>query len=198
MVFEKAWNLVKDVDFKLPQIMNGPPSYSDKDAILAFRGSKIPNWHNYLHPFSNDPMIDARTGDRFGVDSEKGYKTSNYFEMGGPKDDFYNDKFQSSVEYDHITGEYIPTGKALLDEAKFKDMVREGIITVPPRMDYDIGDFTDSQQDFEDSFIQPASGKSELLYELERASLVRALMDAGITDKKIIEMALDKTWGEDA
>lgn len=194
MIFEKAWNLVKDVDFKLPKITDGPPTYTDKDAILAFRGSKIPNWHSYLHPFSNDPMIDARTGDRFGIDSEKGYKTSNYFEMGGPKDDFYNDEFQSSVEYDPFTGEYIPTMRALFDEAKFKDMVREGIITVPPRMDYDIGDFTDSQQDFEDAFfLEPTSGKTELLDEIERASLVRALMNAGITDKEIMEMALDET-----
>ena len=193
MIFEKAWDLVKDVDFKLPKATDGPPTYTDKDAQLAFRGSRIPHWYNYLHPFSNDPMINPRTGDRFGVDSERGYETSNYRGMGGPKEDFYNDEFQSSVEYDPLTGEYIPTMRALMDAAKFKKDVKEGKIIVPPKMDYDIGDFTDSQRDFTESFfLQPASGKTELLDEIERASLVRAIMNAGITDKEIMETALDE------
>ena len=82
-----------------------------------------------------------------------------------------------------------------MDAAKFKKDVKEGKIIVPPKMDYDIGDFTDSQRDFTDSFFfQPSSGKTEVLDEIERASLVRAIMDAGITDKEIMEMALDETF----
>ena len=193
MVFDMAWDLVKDVDFKLPKPTDGPPTYTDKDAQLAFRGSRIPHWYYYLHPFSDDPMINPRTGDRFGIDSERGYETSNYRGMGGPKEDFYNDEFQSTVEYDPLTGEYIPTMRALMDAAKFKKDVKEGKIIVPPRMDYEIGDFTDSQRDFTSGhFIEPASGKDDLLNELERASLVRAIMDAGITDREILEIALDE------
>ena len=80
-----------------------------------------------------------------------------------------------------------------MDAAKFKKDVKEGKIIVPPKMDYDIGDFTDSQRDFTESFfLQPASGKTEVLDEIERASLVRAIMNAGITDKEIMETALDE------
>ena len=191
--FNRAWDLVKDVDFKLPKATDGPPTYTDKDAQLAFRGSRIPHWSNYLQPFSDDPMINPRTGDRFGIDSERGYETSNYRGMGGPKEDFYNDEFRSSVEYDPLTDEYIPTMRALLDAAKFRKDVKEGKIIVPPKMDYEIGDFTDSQRDFTSGgFIEPASGKDDLLNELERASLVRAIRDAGITDRETLETALDE------
>ena len=82
-----------------------------------------------------------------------------------------------------------------MDAAKFKKDVREGKIIVPPKMDYEIGDFTDSQRDFTSGhFIDPTSGKDELLAELDRASMVRAIMDAGITDREILETALDEAW----
>ena len=194
MIFEKAWDVAKDVDFRIPKVNERPPSYTDLDANLAFRGSRIPHWYDYHQPFSEDPMVNPRTGDRYGIDSERGYETSNYREMGGPKEDFFNDEFESSVEYDPFSGEYIPTWRALMDAAKFKKDVREGKIIVPPKMDYEIGDFTDSQRDFTSGsvFTEPASGKDDLLNELERASLVRAIMDAGITDREILETALDE------
>ena len=187
MVFEQAWNIVKDVDFRIPKPTGKPPSYTDEDANLAFRGSKIPNWFDRLHPFSDDPMINPRTGDRFGVDSDKGDKTSYYYGRGGPEDES-----PSSVEYNPVTEEYEPTWRALMDASRFKRDVREGKIVVPPKRDYAIGDFTDSQRDFESSWIQTASGKDELLNELERASMVRALMDAGLIGERQIETALDE------
>lgn len=189
-VFSKAWDLVKDVDFKIPSPIGRPPSYFDEDANLAFRGSRIPHFSSFMYPFDSDPNINPRTGDRYGIDSSRGYETSNYREMGGPEDDFYSDKFRSSVEYDPLSGEYIPTMRALMDAAKFKKDVRDGKIMVPPRIDYEVGDFSDPLRDFESSFLQ--SGKDELLDELERASLVRAIRDAGITDRETLETALDE------
>ncbi|MGB0164885.1 MAG: hypothetical protein ACPF9I_05700 [Candidatus Thalassarchaeaceae archaeon] len=189
-VFNEAWNLIKDVDFKIPSPIGRPPSYFDEDANLAFRGSRIPHFSSFMYPFDSDPSINPRTGDRWDIDSSRGYETSNYREMGGPEDDFYNDKFRSSVEYDPLSGEYIPTWRAMMDAAKFKKDVRDGKIMVPPRMDYEVGDFSDSLRDFESSFLQ--SGKDELLDELERASLVRAIRDAGITDRETLETALDE------
>jgi len=189
-VFSKAWDFVKDVDFKLPSPIGRPPSYLDEDANLAFRGSRIPHFSSFMYPFDSDPSINPRTGDRWDIDSSRGYETSNYREMGGPEDDFYSDKFRSSVEYDPLSGEYIPTWRAMMDAAKFKRDVRDGEIMVPPRMDYEVGDFSDSLRDFESSFLQ--SGKDELLDELERASLVRAIRDAGITDRETLETALDE------
>ena len=125
-VFSKAWDLVKDVDFKIPSPIGRPPSYFDEVANLAFRGSRIPHFSGFMYPFDSDPSINPRTGDRWDIDSSRGYETSNYREMGGPEDDFYSDKFRSSVEYDPLSGEYIPTWRAMMDAAKFKKDVRDG------------------------------------------------------------------------
>ena len=42
MIFEKAWGVAKDVDFRMPLPLEKPPSWIDADANLAISGSLIP------------------------------------------------------------------------------------------------------------------------------------------------------------
>ena len=45
MVFEQAWSIVKDVDFRIPRPSDPPAKYTEPNAVLAFHGSKIPMMH---------------------------------------------------------------------------------------------------------------------------------------------------------
>lgn len=42
MIFQKAWNVAKDVDFRMPLPHEKPPSWIDADATLALPASLIP------------------------------------------------------------------------------------------------------------------------------------------------------------
>jgi hypothetical protein len=118
MVFEQAWSIVKDVDFRIPRPSDPPAKYTEPNAVLAFHGSKIPMMHTH------DKSL--------GIPTEAGR-----FEVG----DF---------------GEDMHEGK----EAG--------------------------------AFLSYHHGLENVRDELERASLVRALMEAGIVGEEEIESALDE------
>jgi|TARA_R110002110_G_scaffold18472_1_gene77556 hypothetical protein len=119
MVFEQAWSIVKDVDFRIPRPSDPPAKYTEPNAVLAFHGSKIPMMHTH------DKSLGIRT-------------EAGQFEVG----DF---------------GEDMHEGK----EAG--------------------------------SFLSYHHGLENVRDEIERASLVRALMEAGIVGEEEIESALDET-----
>jgi len=141
MAFERAWMIVKDVDFKIPSPSDKPPSYLDRDANLAFHGSQLPHWFAHENPWGPDELSE--------------------------------DDFVQSIK----------------DEMRR----RKGELVMAPYMDYKVGDFGDALEDFEGGgFLTPHHDKEAVLGELERASLVRALMGAGIVDRREMSDAIDE------
>jgi len=51
MIFEKAWDVAKDVDFRMPLPLEKPPSWIDADANLAISGSLIPPVEHSHDPY---------------------------------------------------------------------------------------------------------------------------------------------------
>jgi len=118
MVFEQAWAIVKDVDFRIPRPVDPPAKYTEPNAVLAFAGSKIPMTHTH--------------------ERSVGLPTSaEQFEVG----DF---------------GEHMHEGEEIKEE------------------------------------LTGHQGIERVIDEVERASLVRALMEAGIVGVEEIETALDE------
>ena len=126
MVFEQAWSIVKDVDFRIPRPVDPPAKYTEPNAVLAFAGSKIPMMHTW------DEDRQARQGQFHGL----------------------------------------PTNAGRLEVGDFGEDMHEG---------------TDN-----DSFISYHHGIKEVWDEIERASLVRAIIEAGSVDQGQIEDALDE------
>ncbi len=118
MVFEQAWAIVKDVDFRIPRPVDPPAKYTEPNAVLAFAGSKIPMIHTH----------------------------------------------EQSVG--------LPTSAGRFEVGDFGEDMHEG---------------TDN-----DSFTSYHHGIKEVRDEIERASLVRAIIEAGIVDQGQIEDALDE------
>ena len=118
MVFEQAWSIVKDVDFRIPRPVDPPAKYTEPNAVLAFAGSKIPMIHTH----------------------------------------------EQSV------GLPISAGRL------------------------EVGDFGEDMHEGRDnhSFTSYHHGIQQVMDEIERASLVRAIMEAGIVDERQIEDALDE------
>jgi len=142
MVFERAWAVAKGVDFRLPSPSDKPPSYLDRDANLAFHGSRLPNWYAHENPWGDDEL--------------------------SPED------FAQSIT----------------DELRR----RKGELVMAPHMDYEVGDFGDALEDFTSGgFFERRDERDSVLLELERAGMVRALMDAGIVNRREISDALDET-----
>lgn len=114
MVFEQAWSIVKDVDFRIPTPAKPATKYTEPNAVLAFHGSKTP-----LSRIPQDTM----------------------------------DEWQSEV-----------------------------------------GDFGVGMHEGEEArgFLTRHQGIEEVMNELERASLVRAFMEAGIVGERELEDALDE------
>ena len=59
---------------------------------------------------------------------------------------------------------------------------------------YEVGDFGEDMHEGKEagSFLTPHHGITQVMDEIERASLVRAIMEAGIVDEREIEGALDE------
>lgn len=208
MVFEQAWNIVKDVDFRIPKPTGKPPSYTDEDANLAFRGSKIPNWWNWDNPHGQNPAINPVTGKEWEehvIDPDTGEKWPT-------ADDFWDAiaweiAFKAGKE-----GGKAPTELSVGDDVMWTDSNQFGptgkrggaFVVAPPYMDYKVGDFGEALEDFDDANFKPfgdriiRDSKDTVFDELERASIVRAVMDAGLVSRREIETALDETSYADA
>ena len=134
-IFDMAWKIAKDVDFRMPRPVDPPAKYTDPNAVLAFIGSKIPMIHT----------------NRYGL------QLPNRDTQGIP-----------------MTG---GEGGAGIRIGDFGEAMHEGEISSPFSRQHGIGDVMD---------------------EIQRASLVRAIMEAGIVDEREIEEALDEAAFADA
>ena len=191
MVFEQAWSIVKDVDFKIPRPTDAAPTYLDQDANLAFRGSAIPHWWNWENPHGQRDDINPVTGKEWEnphVD-EFGTKWPN-------RDDFsasiaWEMAFRAAKEGRKIP-KSIEIGRG--EMGGFEIPIKDEFILPPPYMDYEVGDFGEDMHEGKDAglLLSRHHGLENVRDEIERASLVRALMDAGIVDRKEISDALDE------
>ncbi len=191
MAFEQAWSIVKDVDFKIPRPGDAAPTYLDQDANLAFRGSAIPHWWNWENPHGQRDDINPVTGKEWEnphVD-EFGMKWPN-------RDDFlasiaWEMAFRAAKE-----GRKIPKsiGIGRGEPGGFEIPVKDEFILPPPYIDYEVGDFGEDMHEGEEAkgFLTGHQGIEGVIDEVERASLVRALMEAGIVGEEEIETALDE------
>lgn len=188
MAFERAWMIVKDVDFRLPRPTDSVPSFLDPDANLAFHGSKIPHSWNWDNPYGQNPAINPVTGKEWEnpeIDPLTGEKWPN-------KEDFWSSigwemAFRAARE-----GRKAPTELKVGDDVQWSG---DGeFVLPPPYMDYEVGDFGDALEDFKPagSFLTRHHGDEQVLDELERAGLVRALNDAGIVGRKEMTDAIEE------
>jgi len=194
MAFERAWNVVKDVDFRIPRPADPVPSFLDPDANLAFRGSKIPHSWNWDNPYGRNPAINPVTGKEWEnpvIDPVTGEKWPN-------RDDFWESVAWEAAFRAAREGRKAPTEIKVGDDVQWSG---DGdFVLPPPYMDYEVGDFGDALEDFKTAnhFISRHHGDQQVLDELERASLVRALNDAGIVGRKEMTDAIEEAWFADA
>ena len=124
MIFEKAWDVVKDVDFRMPLPLEKPPSWIDADANLALPSSLIP-------------------------------PVEHSFDLSGIDENFF-----------------------------------------PYVSNTDVGAF-EPENETKSSLLAP-SPMDNMIEEVTRASLVRALMNSGIVTENELLTALDEYYNADA
>ncbi len=182
MVFERAWAVVKDVDFRLPRPTDSVPSFLDPDANLAFRGSKIPHSWNWDNPYGRNFAINPVTGKQWEnpVIDPNGSLWPN-------KNDFWESVAWEAAFRAAREGRKAPTEIKVGDDVQWSG---DGdFVLPPPYMDYEVGDFGERMEDFTPGSFYPGQ---QVLNELERAGLVRALNDAGIVGRKEMTDAIEE------
>jgi hypothetical protein len=153
-LFEEVWSLIKDVDFKFPDPLTKPSSI-DEDAVLAFRGSKLPSFGHY-YPYNERDNINPVTG-----------------------------KEWENPTTDPLTGELWPNPKDFMESIKFDLARRKGEVIEAPTIDYEVGDFDEKMKDNSEGGFLSRWHPDFLYAEIERAGLMRALRDANImTDEE--------------